>query len=69
MTTEPDDWCEYHRRVEPITDDTYKICGECWHAFTKDELLTESRKHGNFRDINFRDINKIYSCPLCAHDF
>jgi uncharacterized CHY-type Zn-finger protein len=73
----PNDWCAYHQRVELITDETYRACFECWHAFTEEELINETAKRyeemaidaGVTRMVSPTDANKINACPLCTHDF
>jgi hypothetical protein len=39
------DYCAYHGEREPITPDTYKVCGECLHAWqTEDEFVKDCRR-------------------------
>lgn len=69
-----DDTCAFHLRDEPITEDTFKVCGECWHAFQ-----TEDEFRNAVADAMFECGLGLYAatmleenstcCPFCSHDF
>lgn len=65
------DVCFFHGH-EPITDETYIVCGECWHAWTARELLDahnallDELGIGGERET---EPQAISTCPLCIHDF
>lgn len=79
------DLCAYHNEIEPITDTTYKVCGECLHAWqTVEEFMEDCRKDANFMNASSQKwLNDPFSvkvmtaadcfesgiCPLCTHDF
>lgn len=68
--------CYWHG-VERITAQHIRVCGECWHAFTAEELV---RRH-NEVVMNYwiftgqsapplaTSADEIHTCPLCTHDF
>jgi hypothetical protein len=70
--------CTFHDVDEPITEDTYRVCGECGHAFETDvRLIVETNKTNAAmekavpgaelpRHVTADDINH---CPFCYHDF
>lgn len=64
--------CYFHG-PENINDDTYRICGECGHAYTADELVTQHNAVleglGNPWHVSPRRVDSIGICPLCTHDF
>lgn len=52
---------------EPITDNPFRVCGECGHVYqTGQELMTA---YGEIGPPKVVDGYTIYFCPLCAHDF
>jgi hypothetical protein len=65
-----DETCYIHGVKEPVTPETYRVCFECNHAYTKQELLDEHNKIlarlGGEREIF---ANRVVTCPLCVHDF
>lgn len=78
------DHCYYHHEDEPVHDgDYYHICYECKHAFrTPEELLAAENQlrlaiasdpydwHGGpVPYMPETDPGKVFSCPLCNHDF
>jgi hypothetical protein len=81
----PKDHCFFHNEDEPITETSYKVCGECFHVFQKAEELikeyerveSEINKPGlkiiEFLDPPAKDsvfkTLSIHSCPFCSHDF
>ncbi|WP_158881907.1 hypothetical protein [Amycolatopsis anabasis] len=64
------DECFFHGH-EPLPENYYRVCGECGHVFaTADELLRREREIAN--EVGFQpetDPDRVYVCPLCAHDF
>ena len=68
---EPFDWCAFHHRCEPISDATYRVCGECWHAFqTREELINEANFIAFMFGASLYDSRgDVQTCPLCTHDF
>lgn len=63
------DECWFHG-TEPITERTYRVCGECFHAWERDELLKAHNVQGMAFDTpTTTDPETILSCPLCVHDF
>lgn len=69
--------CFWHG-PEPDQPGDYKACGECLHvwrteaAFARDvaDLYAELRAHSDWPpNIPLPPLDRIYSCPLCAHDF
>lgn len=77
----PDDWCWSHGRSEPVDDDTYRVCGECFHAFqTEADLIREHnaelaemrKRHSGEANAEISDATsgaEIWTCPHCIHDF
>jgi hypothetical protein len=77
MNTDPG--CYFHGE-EPIPHDVYRLCGECGHAYTTANDLLDAY---NFEtDVingamsmfdspipHETDVGRIYSCPLCTHDW
>lgn len=62
-----DDHCYAHNVDEPVTAGTFRVCGECRHAFqTQADLVAADQKS---LGEEARDPSAIYSCPVCAHDF
>jgi hypothetical protein len=64
------DLCVEHYRHEPADEKTYRVCGECWHAFqTEEELIDEFNKvlPSEVRSVN--SGTQVFACPHCAHDF
>ena len=49
------------------------MCAECFHIYkTSQDLLNMHNKMLKEIDENYEtetDVNKIYSCPCCIHDF
>jgi hypothetical protein len=47
------------------------LCFECKHVFRSPaELLAEDNKVlAAFGDAPETDVNRVYCCPLCAHDW
>lgn len=69
-------WC--HHVAEPIVSNTYIICFECGHVWTKRALRKAWRKGyremcGGWRaalQANYwRRAEKIFFCQVCIHDF
>lgn len=66
---------------EPAREGDYRICHECGHIWrTETEFRTDEahafnefmRTHGDdITRMTPTDVDpaKVYSCPLCAHDF
>lgn len=70
--------CKFHDVDEPITPDTYRVCGECGHAFETDvRLIVETNKTNAALERACpgaelpRHVtpDEIDSCPFCNHDF
>lgn len=55
--------CWFHHADEHPTEDTYQVCGECWHVYQTAADLEAAW------DGPHRTAAEIYSCPECAHDF
>lgn len=69
----------------PADNSHYQVCGECFHVFvTADELLTMHNEKSKATYSRFRDdpvfgggeewkpetdVNNVYFCPVCVHDF
>lgn len=75
---ECDDWKCFFHGTEPITKDTFRVCGECWHAWTAEALLADhnaildeiDKEHGpGNAGAHLTDPEKVFACPLCIHDF
>lgn len=58
------DLCYFHGE-EPMPEDNYRTCGECGHYWTRDALVAADAEHRGSRE----DPERIWSCPLCIHDF
>lgn len=58
------DLCFFHG-YEPMPEDNFRTCGECGHYWTRDGLIAQDAKLSGER----RDPERIFSCPLCVHDF
>lgn len=73
------EWCHIHWRHEPPLPGDYMVCGECWHVwrtvwdFYLSELEIARQMFADDPSIDGiwmpADLTKVYSCPLCAHDF
>lgn len=75
MTTLPH-WaqCWIHNASEVQTESSYKVCGECWHVWQTEadfRVDVEQLYHDVFgvTPQSVPPLEKIYSCPHCAHDF
>jgi hypothetical protein len=73
------EWCYIHGH-EPVNGHPYLVCGECFHAYmTPEDLVNDYNDilyegwlkfdQGLYPWIPTYDVNKIYSCAYCAHDF
>lgn len=64
------DECAIHG-YEPIPEKYYMICGECYHCFvTAGELLALHNERGAEVGLPAEtNLDYIYMCPLCTHDF
>lgn len=64
--------CYFHG-PEPLDETTYRICGECGHAWTVDDLAAEHNKildHlGAGPHVKAHHADTITICPHCTHDF
>lgn len=67
--------CWWHDEDEPVDDETYIVCGECFHVYQKPGDLhrmwrMSARNHGMpwWRRWT-RRTKDIFFCPLCIHDF
>ena len=64
------DDCAIHG-YEPIPTIFHKICPECFHVFVEpEELLTEHNKR--CEEVGAppeTDVNQVFICPMCTHDF
>lgn len=56
-----------HHGYEPMAG-AFRVCGECWHAFMTEVELVEADAKWGFPP-SLKSVGKIYSCPLCSHDF
>jgi hypothetical protein len=74
--------CFWHHVDEPYTPGVdYLACGECWHVwpteadFRRDvDQLCAEMNNSPWREsepdwVTPTDLSKVYSCPLCSHDF
>jgi hypothetical protein len=67
--------CFVHHTPEPIDDDTYRVCGECGHVYTAEQLAAAHNdiieEHGLAPDhrVTLRNVDAITTCPHCAHGF
>jgi rubredoxin len=72
-TTDYQEWCIIHNRVEEACKSDFKACSECGHIYrTAGDLLDEFRKRCEELKLiayNGIPVELIYSCPLCGHDF
>jgi hypothetical protein len=70
-------WCAIHDEKEPVYDDTYLVCFECKHVFPTPmavvnadlQLQIDLNYNTGYVPVQVRPVDKIYSCPLCLHDF
>lgn len=64
--------CYFHG-PETLDDHTYRVCGECGHVWTVDDLVAEHNKilaYLTMRPpLKLRQVDTIDICPLCTHDF
>lgn len=65
-----DDRCYACGVVDPVTADTYIVCGECGHAFqTREDLVALDRTWWvEMGEPYPGDNHPIYACPCCTHD-
>lgn len=64
---EPNKHCWIHDVDEP-EEGAFRVCGECFHVFmTAEELIQADSKW--YEDGRRNDPERIWSCPLCTHDF
>lgn len=74
--------CQIHHVIEVyLHGRDYKVCGECWHVwpteadFRRDcealamEMNTSPWRGNDPEWTTPDDLSKVYSCPLCSHDF
>jgi hypothetical protein len=63
-------FCQVHWRYEDTTD-AYRTCRECFHVFpTAQALLDDTEELWNELGYEpIRDVEQIYSCPHCTHDW
>lgn len=72
------EWCYVHG-YEPEIENPYKICGECFHIYPTAFDLVQDYNDENYKAwlafdqgtpwIPTYDVDKIYFCAHCAHDF
>lgn len=60
--------CWFHG-LEPIPDDVYRVCLECGHAWMREALEAAHHELGDDPDAEPTPAERIWSCPLCIHDF
>lgn len=75
------DWCFSHNRREPVDENTYRVCGECFHVFQTEadlirdhnaELADMRSRHSDDAAREMPDATSgetIVTCPHCVHDF
>lgn len=79
MTEQYDPGCFFHGE-EPIPETYYRICIECGHCYvTANELLIEFNnsnyemwfkwEQGLYPWVPETDVDNIYYCAYCTHDF
>ena len=65
--------CWIHHVDEPITEETYRVCGECFHVWTADELVSVDlalrQALGDSEPVLPATPEDIWCCPECIHDF
>lgn len=80
-----DNFCWGCCKCEPCREGDFLVCGECLHVFrTSQELLDLHNEilrhlHYDVQDVTQpltppplkleTDPTKVFSCPICAHDF
>lgn len=63
-----DDWCAWHNRPEPLTENDFRLCGECLHVWrTRDEFLADVE--AACREAGVPMDPDLPFCPLCTHDW
>lgn len=78
------DYCYTCKKHEPLTPDYFEACAECLHVFETEQDLVDAHNAmirsmavthpGEKVNLTERPPyvklgDKIYSCPLCLHDF
>lgn len=58
------DLCWFHGE-EPMPEDNYRTCGECGHYWTEEALVAADAENRGERVA----ADRVWSCPLCIHDF
>jgi hypothetical protein len=63
--------CLIHDSFEPDMPGDYRACGECWHVYRSEwELLIAHNALAlMWGEPLETDGSRVYSCPLCCHDF
>jgi hypothetical protein len=59
--------CWIHGVPEPDLPGDYKACGECWHVWRTAEEFQHDADEA--RGEHEPDLDRVWSCPLCTHDF
>lgn len=63
--------CFIHHENEPVPDDVYLVCGECFHVYAtaQDLINAYERVTEEMGSRQTRPADEIMSCPHCVHDF
>ncbi len=65
----PKDHCYFHNEDEPVTEDSFKVCYNCFHVYqTIDELNSLASDDDPPEGTVFRTA-RIDNCPLCKMPF
>lgn len=55
------DLCAFHNTNEPITDETFKVCGECLHAWqTEVDFLDDCNAAASLMNEGDRQWGKLW---------
>lgn len=63
--------CLIHNVPETWHERTsFKACGECWHVWqTETEFRADLAEWYGRDKAAVMDLDMVWSCPLCIHDF
>lgn len=67
VVAEGEHHCWFHHENEhPERPGVYRVCGECSHVWETSEELELAHWNGYSGRL---EAERIFSCPLCSHDF
>lgn len=61
--------CLIHDRPEPDLPGDFRACGECWHVWRRESDFREDLAEAEGEVALTMDLDLVFTCPLCAHDF